>query len=66
MKIGLLLFSIGAGLLLGGTLDNIFDTEPLCAFSFILLFGGFSLMFYHQKFIQENKQNRFEDEDNFL
>lgn len=57
LKIGLLLLSIGAGLLIGGTIDRIFNTEPAAAFSFIFMFGGYALIFYHRLISKQEIQN---------
>ncbi|MBK8700111.1 MAG: hypothetical protein IPN29_11505 [Saprospiraceae bacterium] len=48
LKFGLLFMSVGAGLLIGIFLDSVFNTEPACTFACIFIFGGFSLIFYHQ------------------
>ncbi|HRD06295.1 MAG: DUF6249 domain-containing protein [Saprospiraceae bacterium] len=48
LKMGLLFMSIGAGLLVGIFFDNLFHTEPACTFACIFIFGGFSLVYYHQ------------------
>ena len=35
-------------LLVGIFLDKVFDSEPACTFACIFIFGGFSLIYYHQ------------------
>jgi len=47
LKLGLLLISIGLGLLIGLAFDAIFDTEPAGVFISMLILGGLSLVFYH-------------------
>ena len=47
LKLGLLLLSIGFGLLIGLFVDYMFDTEPAGVFVCILILGGISLIFYH-------------------
>jgi F0F1-type ATP synthase assembly protein I len=47
LKLGLLMLSIGLGLLIGLILDGIFDTEPAGVFVSMLILGGLSLIFYH-------------------
>ncbi|HMS99066.1 MAG TPA: hypothetical protein PLQ57_15910 [Saprospiraceae bacterium] len=48
LKFGLLFMSVGAGLLVGIFLDKVFDSQPACTFACIFIFGGFSLIYYHQ------------------
>lgn len=47
LKLGLLLLSIGLGLLIGLFVDHILGTEPAGVFVSILILGGLSLIFYH-------------------
>lgn len=47
LKLGLLMLSIGVGLLVGLIIDSILDTEPAAVFICILICGGMSLVFYH-------------------
>ena len=71
LKIGLLFMSIGAGLLVGIFLDGIFNTHPACTFASIFIFGGFSLVYYHQYMSgkiggYENFKNDFKDDDDMI
>jgi hypothetical protein len=56
LKLGLLLFSVGAGIFIGGTLDNLFNTAPQCTFSLIFIFSGLSLMYYHSNYITNKNE----------
>jgi F0F1-type ATP synthase assembly protein I len=47
LKFGLLLLSIGLGLMVGLIVDNMLNTEPAGVFVCILIFGGVSLILYH-------------------
>jgi len=47
LKLGLLLLSIGFGLMIGLIFDSMFNTEPAGVFVSILILGGISLIFYH-------------------
>jgi F0F1-type ATP synthase assembly protein I len=47
LKTGLFLLSVGLGLLAGMVIDNILDTEPAGVFVCMLIFGGISLIYYH-------------------
>jgi hypothetical protein len=55
LKFGLILLSVGLGLLVGMIFDSIFDTEPAAVFVCILIFGGISLIFYHSYINGKNK-----------
>lgn len=71
LKWGLLFMSVGAGLLIGVFLDNIFDTHPACTFACIFIFGGFSLVYYHQHLNgklggYESFKNDYKDTDDLL
>ncbi len=49
LKMGLLFFSVGSGILIGGALDGMFENQgPLCVFACIFIFGGLALLYYHQ------------------
>jgi F0F1-type ATP synthase assembly protein I len=56
LKLGLFLLSIGLGLLVGLTVDNILDTEPAGVFVCILIFGGVSLILYHSYVSGKDKE----------
>jgi F0F1-type ATP synthase assembly protein I len=56
LKLGLLMFSVGLGLLLGLTFDNLFGTEPAGVFVCMLILGGISLIYYHS--YVEKKSNK--------
>jgi len=60
LKFGLLLLSIGLGLLVGLIVDSILNTEPGGVFVSILIFGGISLIFYH---IHISAKNKIRDND---
>lgn len=57
LKFGLLLLSIGLGLLIGIIFDNILDSEPAGVFVSILTLGGLSLIIYHF-YIVRKKANK--------
>ena len=48
LKMGLLLLSMGAGILVGSIIDSIFNSAPVGIFSCVFLLGGFALIYYHQ------------------
>ncbi len=48
LKFGLLFLSVGLGIFIGGILDSIFNSHPACTFGCIFIFGGLSLIYYHQ------------------
>lgn len=47
LKMGLLLLSVGLGLMTGLLIDSALGTEPAATFISILIFGGVSLIFYY-------------------
>jgi hypothetical protein len=47
LKFGLILLSIGLGLLVGLLVDRMLDSEPSGVFVSIFIFGGLSLIYYH-------------------
>jgi len=57
LKFGLLLLSIGLGLLVGLIVDSILNTEPAGVFVSILILGGISLIFYHIHISAKNKNH---------
>ncbi|HQV66446.1 MAG: hypothetical protein KAX53_07245 [Saprospiraceae bacterium] len=63
LKTGLFLLSVGLGLLAGMVIDNILDTEPAGVFVCILIFGGFSLIYYHNYVERKGKASRIEEDD---
>jgi hypothetical protein len=70
LKFGLLFLSVGAGILIGGTLDSVFNTQPTCSFACIFIFGGLSLIYYHQysggkslDIYDHQKSNAFDHDD---
>ncbi len=63
LKLGLLLLSIGLGLLIGLFVDSILGTEPAGVFVCILILGGISLIFYH---IYMERKTKEEDKDDEL
>ncbi|MBK8625007.1 MAG: hypothetical protein IPN86_05445 [Saprospiraceae bacterium] len=65
LKFGLLLLSLGLGLLVGLFFDNIFDTEPAGVFVSIFAFGGLSLIFYHF-YVEKKVKAPFKDEDDIV
>jgi hypothetical protein len=60
LKFGLLLLSVGMGILVGSMLDGIFNSEPKCTFSCIFMFGGMSLLYYHQ-YIGSRQHNDYHE-----
>lgn len=63
LKLGLLLLSIGFGLLIGLFVDYMFNTEPAGVFVCILILGGVSLIFYH---LYMERKNKGDDKDDDL
>ncbi|MBC7884645.1 MAG: hypothetical protein H7X99_04180 [Saprospiraceae bacterium] len=62
LKLGLLLLSIGIGLLIGLLIDNALGTEPAATFVSILICGGISLIFYHN-YVENKNKSKQKDED---
>ena len=44
-------------------IDDILDTEPAGVFVCILIFGGFSLIYYHNYVERKGKASRIEEDD---
>ena len=63
LKFGLLLLSIGLGLLIGLIFDNMLDTEPAGVFVSILTLGGLSLIIYHVYISAKNKSEKNQNQD---
>jgi len=63
LRASLLLIGAGLGLLMGYTLDRLFDMEEVAYFSMILIFGGFGLgaaYLIEEKKIKEERSRPFE------
>ncbi len=63
LKTGLFLLSVGLGLLAGMVIDNILDTEPAGVFVCMLIFGGISLIYYHNYIERKGKSNQAHEDD---
>ena len=62
LKLGLLLLSIGVGLLIGLLIDYTLSSEPAATFVSILICGGISLIFYHSYIERKNQYKQKEEE----
>ena len=65
LKFGLLLLSIGLGLLIGLFYDQMFGTEPAGVFVCILILGGLSLIYYH-RYIDQKPNNTLKDPEDLV
>ncbi|MBK7636300.1 MAG: DUF6249 domain-containing protein [Saprospiraceae bacterium] len=65
LKVGLLLLSVGLGLLIGMIVDSILHTEPTGVFVSILVLGGMSLIIYHF-YIEGKRKERIKDPEDMV
>ncbi|MBK9256249.1 MAG: hypothetical protein IPM42_12240 [Saprospiraceae bacterium] len=66
LKLGLLLLSIGLGLMIGLIFDSMFGTEPAGVFVSILILGGISLIFYHSYVSGKQKRELLQDVEDIV
>ncbi len=74
LKFGLLFLSVGSGIFVGSILDAIFNSHPACTFACIFMFGGLSLIYYHQyaggkplnDYQSKHSKNFMEEEDELI
>jgi F0F1-type ATP synthase assembly protein I len=65
LKFGLFLLSIGLGLLVGLLVDRMLDSEPSGVFVSIFIFGGISLIYYHN-YIESKNKTPFKDDEQMV
>lgn len=66
LKFGLFFLSIGLGLLTGIIIDNIVGDEPAAVFICMLIFGGISLIIYHNYIERKSKAGLRDEIDNIV
>lgn len=65
LKFGLFFLSIGLGLFVGLIFDNIQQTEPAGVFVCSFIFGGLSLIYYHN-YVERKAKPSYRDEDEIV
>lgn len=65
LKFGLLLLSIGLGLLIGLIVDSILGTAPAGVFVSMLVLGGISLILYHS-YVEKNHKKYDKESDDLV